>query len=102
MPLYLLRRLFYGALVILATTVFAYGDIPGYAATPWLDGTRHDVSRALLHLDFGTTCMYTGCPRLHDLWARGLFIDITLLAGALVIGGFGGHFAGRWCAAHRG
>src|SRR5215213_1624179 len=81
MLLYLLRRLFYGALVILATTVFAYGgiralrpDIPGYAAT----------------------------PRLDDLWARGLFIDITLLAGALVIGGFGGHFAGRWCAAHRG
>src|SRR5215213_1375070 len=109
MLLYLLRRLFYGALVILATTAFAYGgiralrpDIPGYAATPWLDGTRHDVSRALLHLDFGVTCMYTGCPRLHDLWTRGLFIDISLLGGALLIGSVGGAFLGRWCAAHRG
>jgi peptide/nickel transport system permease protein len=109
MLLYLARRVFYGALVVFATAVFAYGgirffrpDLPAYAGTTWLDGTWHDVTRALLHLDFGVTCMYTGCPRLHDLWMRGLFIDISLLAGALLIGGFGGFLAGRWCAAHRG
>jgi len=109
MLLYLARRLFYGALVVLATAVFAYGgiralrpDIPGYAGTSWLAGTWDDVTQALLHLDFGETCMYTGCPRLHDLWVRGLFIDISLLGGALLIGSLAGVWLGRWCAAHRG
>src|SRR5206468_12999201 len=60
------------------------------------------VTRALLHRDFGVTCMYNGCPRLHDLWARGLVIEISLLAGALVFGALGGVLAGRWCASHRG
>jgi peptide/nickel transport system permease protein len=106
---YLARRLFYGALVVFATTVFAYGgiralrpDIPRYAGTTWLQSTWQDVSNALLHLDFGVTCMYNGCPRLHDLWTRGLFIDVSLLFGALVFGAFGGVFLGRWCAAHQG
>lgn len=109
MLVYLARRLMYGAFVVLATAVFAYGgiralrpDTPAYQGTPWLTGTWHDVSRALLHLDFGVTCMYTGCPRLHDLWVQGLFIDVALLMGALLIGAVGGYLIGRWCAAHRG
>ena len=102
MLVYLVRRLFYGALVVFATAVFAYGgiralrpDIPAYQGTPWLTGTWHDVTQALLHLDFGVTCMYTGCPRLHDLWVQGLFIDVTLLVGALLIGAIAGYLIGR-------
>jgi peptide/nickel transport system permease protein len=109
MLLYLSRRLLYGVGVVFATAVFAYGgiralrpDTPAYAGTPWLEGTWHDVKGALLHQDFGVTCMYTGCPRLHDLWRSGLFIDISLLFGALVIGAVGGVWAGRLCASHRG
>jgi peptide/nickel transport system permease protein len=109
MLLYLSRRLLYGAGVVFATAVFAYGgiralrpDVPAYAGTPWLEGTWDDVTRALLHLDFGVTCMYSGCPRLHDLWTRGLFIDVSLLGGALLFGSLGGVWAGRWCASHRG
>jgi peptide/nickel transport system permease protein len=107
--LFLARRLLYGVFVVVATAVFAYGgirffrpDIPSYAGQSWLEGTWQDVSRALGHLDFGVTCMYNGCPRLHDLWVNGLFIDVTLLAGALLIGAVGGFLGGRWCAAHRG
>ena len=109
MLVYVARRLFYGVLVVFATAVFAYGgirflrpDTPAYRGQPWLSGTWHDATRALLHQDFGVTCMYTGCPKLHDLWMRGLFIDISLLGGALLIGALAGVILGRWCAAHRG
>ena len=109
MLVYLVRRLFYGALVVVATAVFAYGgmralrpDTPAYQGTPLLTGTWDDVTGALLHLDFGVTCMYSGCPRLHDLWIRGMFIDLSLLFGGLLIGAVSGYVIGRWCAAHRG
>ncbi len=43
--------------------------------------------------------MYAGCPRLRDLWARGVVADLQLLAGGLVLGVAIGLAAGSWCAA---
>ena len=105
MVLYLLRRLALGMLVVLATAFFAYGGIrllrpELYPGEAWLSGTLSDLNRALLHLDFGEACMYTGCPRLHDLWVRGIQADLWLLAGGLLLGLLLGVTGGRWCAAH--
>jgi peptide/nickel transport system permease protein len=107
MVVFLARRLVFGFLVVLATAVFAYGGIRFlrpelYAGQPWLSGTWHDVTRILLHLDGGDTCMYAGCPSIHDLWTRGVFVDLSLLAGALAIGIMVGVSAGLFCATHRG
>ena len=114
MLLYIARRLLHGIAVVVAVAFFAYGGIrilkhydPQWRASPWgsgpwASGTWHDVTQTLLHLNPGVSCMYTGCPKLHDLWARGLFIDLSLLGGALLFGSLGGVFLGRWCAAHRG
>src|SRR4051812_47831320 len=46
--------------------------------------------------------MYVGCPHIHDLWSRGVFVDLSLLAGALILGAIGGSLLGAWCAGHRG
>jgi peptide/nickel transport system permease protein len=109
MLLYVARRLLYGVGVVVATAFFAYGGMrflkpnyPTWRGEPWGSGTWHDVTQTLLHLNAGESCMYTGCPKLHDLWTRGLFIDVTLLGGALLLGGLSGVAAGRWCASHRG
>jgi peptide/nickel transport system permease protein len=103
--LFLLRRIVLGVLVVLATAVFAYGGIrllrpELYPGEAWLSGTLRDLERALLHLDFGEACMYTGCPSLHDLWVRGITADLWLLGGGLALGIALGVTAGRWCAAH--
>ncbi len=104
MLLFVLRRLALGVLVVLATAVFAYGGIrllrPDlYAGEPWLSGTWRDVRDALLRQELGEACMYAGCPRLRDLWARGVVADLQLLAGGLVLGVAIGLAAGSWCAA---
>src|SRR5947208_4667739 len=108
MILYVARRLVYCAFILVVTAFFAYGgmrflkpSLPQYRGTPWANGTWHDMSQALLHFNPGRSCMYNGCPKLHDLWMRGWFIDVSLLAGALVFGAIAGVAAGRWCAAHR-
>src|SRR3954462_5833501 len=106
MLVYVARRLFYGALVVFATAVFAYGGIRAlrpdrYPGQGWLDGTWHDTERALVHLDFGTTCITPSCPPIRTLWADGIVIDLGLVFGALIIGAALGTLLGRWCAAHR-
>jgi peptide/nickel transport system permease protein len=105
--IYLARRLAQGAVVVLLTAIFAYGGIRYlrpelYGGESWLDGTTGDLRRFFLHLDFGESCMYVGCPKIHDLWTRGVFVDLALLAGALLIGAVGGSLLGAWCAGHRG
>jgi peptide/nickel transport system permease protein len=107
MALFVVRRLVYGFLVVLATAVFAYGGIRFlrpelFRGQPWLRGTWDDVTGVLFHLNAGVTCMYAGCPKIHDLWTRGLFIDLSLLAGALLLGTVIGTAAGLWCTSHRG
>lgn len=105
MLVYVVRRVALGALVVLATAVFAYGGLRFlrpelYGGQGWLAGTWHDITRTLLHLDPGEACMYAGCPSLHDLWVRGVAADLWLLGGGILFGLAIGIPAGRWCASH--
>ena len=101
---YLVRRLLFAALTLVLTAFFAYGAIrllrpeqfPGEALG---GGTLHDVSRALLHLDFGGSCMFAGCPSLRRMWTDGIWADLFLLAGGVAFGLGAGVLGGTWCAA---
>jgi peptide/nickel transport system permease protein len=82
--------------------VVAYGGMRAlrpedYSGTPLVSGVRHDVGRAVLHFDFGRSCMFAGCPRVAALWARGWGADLSLLLGGLAFGVAGGTAAGVWC-----
>jgi hypothetical protein len=74
---FLVRRVVFAALTVIATAFFAYGIIrvlrpelyPGEAT---LGGLWGDVSGALLHLDLGESCMFVGCPPLKRIWLDGL------------------------------
>jgi peptide/nickel transport system permease protein len=101
---FLLKRLLYAAGTIVLTAFFAYGlmrflrpDL--FGGEPALAGTWHDVTRALLHLDFGESCMFAGCPPLRRMWHDGAFADLYLLAGGLLVGLTSGVAGGVWCAA---
>src|SRR5512135_93991 len=107
MVVYVARRLLHGCAVVVATAFFAYGgmrflkpDNPAWRDIPWGTYTWHQMDQALLHFNPGVSCMYAGCPKLRDLFMRGVFIDVTLLAGALVFGVIAGALLGRWCASH--
>jgi peptide/nickel transport system permease protein len=68
---------------------------PGQATVA---GLFSDVDRALLHLDFGGACMFKGCPPIKRLWLDGIFVDLMLLAGGIVVAVAFGVLAGLWCA----
>jgi peptide/nickel transport system permease protein len=103
---FLARRLLFAALTLVLTAFFAYGTIrllrpeqfPGEAL---VGGTLHEVSRALLHLDFGGSCMFAGCPSLRRMWVDGIWADLFLLAGGVAVGVGAGVLGGTWCAARR-
>jgi peptide/nickel transport system permease protein len=69
-----------------------------YGGTGVITGLRSDLDRVLLHFDFGEACMFRGCPKVRDLWARGYEADLWLLGGGLLTGIVGGVGAGVWCA----
>ena len=100
---YLVRRVVHGGIVLFVVALLIYGmepalrpeNYPGQAVVPLV---WHDVERALLHLDFGHSCGWPGCPRIHTLWMRGLAGDLWMLAGGLLLGVLGGVSAGAWCA----
>ena len=99
-----MRRLIYAVLTVIATAFFAYGMIrvlrpelyPGQAT---LAGLWDDVTRALLHLDLGESCMFAGCPSLKRIWLDGIWADVFLLAGGFTVGIVLGVLGGVWCAA---
>ncbi len=101
---FLFRRLLYGVATLVITAFFAYGIIrllrpelyPGEAT---LGGLWSDVSGALLHLDLGESCMFFGCPPLKRMWLDGIWADLFLLAGGVVVGIALGLLGGAWCAA---
>ena len=101
---FLVRRLVWAAATVVLTAFFAYGMIrvmrpelyPGEAT---LGGLSGDVSRALLHLDLGESCMFVGCPPLRRIWLDGIWADLFLLAGGVAIGVGLGVLGGVWCAA---
>jgi ABC-type dipeptide/oligopeptide/nickel transport system permease component len=100
---YLVRRVVHGGIVLFVVALLIYGmepalrpeNYPGQAVVPLV---WHDAERALLHLDFGHSCGWPGCPRIHTLWVRGLAGDLWMLAGGLLLGVLGGVSAGAWCA----
>jgi peptide/nickel transport system permease protein len=101
---FLLRRLVWAAGTVVLTAFFAYGLMRGlrpeqYPGDAFVSGTWHQMSRALFHLDFGEACMFAGCPKIHDLWLRGLWVDVYLLAGGITVGLTLGVGGGLWCAA---
>ena len=101
---FLVRRLLWAAVTVVLTAFFAYGiirvlrpELYGDEAT--LGGLWSDVSRALLHLDLGESCMFFGCPPLKRMWLDGIWADLFLLAGGVVTGVVLGLLGGVWCAA---
>ncbi len=72
---FLVRRLFFAAVALLAVVVIDYAMFGNL----W-----HQLDRAFLHFDFGDACSQPGCPPVREMWARGAAADVYLLAGSLV------------------
>ena len=86
MLVFLVRRLFFAAVVLLSVAVIVYamfGD---------------PLAPVFLHLDFGRACSHYGCPPVKDIWARSWQADVYLLAGALLIGVAAGISGAVFCA----
>jgi peptide/nickel transport system permease protein len=100
---FLLRRLLFAAGTLVLTAFFAYGTMrflrpeqyPGQATVADL---FDDVDRALLHFDFGNACMFPGCPSIRGLWLDGIWADLLLLGGGVVLAVAFGVLGGLWCA----
>jgi peptide/nickel transport system permease protein len=94
---FLTRRVAYAAATVFATAWFAYGMIrllrpdmsPGEGL---LSGTWHDVDASLLHLTLGR-------EDIHQAWVDGIFPDLYLLAGGVIVAVVLGVSGGIWCAA---
>jgi peptide/nickel transport system permease protein len=94
---FIIRRLVFAALTLLATACFAYGMIrvlrpDRYGGEAVLSGTWRDVDAALLHLGMGS-------PDFRELWLDGIWADLFLLAGGVVVAVTFGVAGGIWCAA---
>jgi peptide/nickel transport system permease protein len=85
---FLARRLLFAAvaLVAVAAIVYVMFDVP------------HRLERVFLHLDFGVSCSYPGCPPITVLWGRTWHADVYLLLGGLVLGVTTGLAAASFCA----
>jgi peptide/nickel transport system permease protein len=100
---FLVRRLFFAAVVLVAVAVVDYGIYrffrpDFYPGETLLGGLARDLGRAFLHFDFGRACSHPGCPPVRELWARSWRADLYLLAGGLAIGVSGGIAAAVFCA----
>jgi peptide/nickel transport system permease protein len=101
---WLVRRVAFGALTVLAVACMAYGLVrvlrPGSPdpGPPVLSGTLHDVERGFLHFDWGLACSWRGCPPVRSMFARGFAADLWLIGGALVLGVGAGLLGAMWCA----
>src|SRR5436190_4571595 len=99
----LLRRLAFAPIVLVVVAAVTYGVprilrpdmFPGEQLLP---GLAHDLNRVFFHLDFGCAGILAGCPKIHDLWLNGVWWDLWLLAGGVVLGTASGIAAGVWCA----
>jgi peptide/nickel transport system permease protein len=103
---FLLRRLCFAAGTLILTAFFAYGTIRLLRPDRYTDyapvhGVLSDVEGALLHLDFGGACMFTGCPPIKQLWLDGIWADLLLLAGGVAFAVAAGVLGGLWCASRR-
>src|SRR3954453_15831040 len=98
-----LRRLAFAPIVLVVVAAVTYGVprilrpdmFPGEQFVP---GLAHDLNRGFFHLDFGWPGILPGCPSIHELWVNGVWWDVWLLAGGVVLGTASGIAAGVWCA----
>jgi peptide/nickel transport system permease protein len=98
-------RLAWGVVVFLGAAVLDFGIVrllqpeldPAHG---FLGGLAHDLDRALLHFDFGSSCLVQGCPQISVVWKRYWVTDLYMLGGSLVIGLVGG-WAGALLIARR-
>ena len=93
----------FGTVALFAIVVITYGMMRWlrpemYPGQGWLSGTRHDIERAVLHLDFGRAHTWPASPRIHDMWVSGIGPDLSLLIGGFAIGVLGGVMGGVLCA----
>jgi ABC-type dipeptide/oligopeptide/nickel transport system permease component len=100
---FLVRRVAHGVGALVAVAFLAYGleralRPENHPGQPYFSSLWHDVTRALLHLDFGRSCGRPGCPDIHALWVGGLAGDITMVVGGMAIAILGGVRLGVWCA----
>jgi peptide/nickel transport system permease protein len=104
MARWLIGRLVGGVAIVVATIVACSALIailvPNQAPRPgvWA-GTLEGIRLKLLHGDFGVSGVYPGSVPVSTLFARGVQVDLLLLAGGLVAGTLLGVAAGRACAA---
>jgi peptide/nickel transport system permease protein len=101
---WLARRMAWAAGTLVLTACFAYGLIrllrpELYPGESVLGGTATAVERALLHLDLGGSCMFSGCPSLKRMWLDGIWADLLLLGGGVAVAIVAGVAGGAWCAA---
>ena len=89
MLVFIARRLFFAAVVLVAVAAIVYGMFGDLA---------EHFRRAFLHFDFGDACSFPGCPPVREVWARGAAADVYLLAGGLAIGVVAGLSGGVFCA----
>jgi len=104
MARWLAARLVGAVMVVLVTAVAASAVIavfvPEEAPRPGLwAGTLEGVRLKVLHGDFGTSRVEPGAVPVATLFARGVAVDVALVAGGLVIGTVLGLAGGRACAA---
>jgi peptide/nickel transport system permease protein len=83
---FLVRRLFFAAVVLVAVAAVTYGMF------------GDPLSPVFLHLDFGRACSHYGCPPVTEIWARSWAADVYLLAGGLLIGVAAGVAGAVFCA----
>jgi peptide/nickel transport system permease protein len=100
---FLIRRLFWAAVVVLATALLAFGGLRAlrpeiFPGEPWLGGVRGDLQRVLIDQDFGHATFLAAQSPINGLVNRGIVVDVLFLAGTFVIGVTLGVSAGLWCA----
>jgi peptide/nickel transport system permease protein len=93
----------FGAIAVFLIAVITYGMMRWlrpemYPGQHFLSDTRHDVERALFHLDFGRAYTWPASPPVHDMWVRGIGADLSLLLGGFVMGVVLGVPGGILCA----
>ena len=88
MLVFLVRRLAFAAVALLAVALFIYAlyDLP------------QRLEQVFFHFDFGVSCSYPGCPAITTLWGRTWLADVYLLLGGLVLGVTTGLAAAAFCA----
>jgi len=98
-----IRRLLFAPIVLVVVAAVTYA-IPRvlrpdrYPGENFISGLWNDLDRVFFHRDFGCAVMLKGCPSINELWLRGWWWDVWLLAGGVVLGAVGGILAGVWCA----